>query len=209
MISDTSSDYDSVSNVGSRTRGSRPASFLLDDEYDVITEESESRAEKDDHDDDDPSSSSESEGPDAKDAGKKTKRIPPPGILKESSGEDEDQDGDEDQITARQPFPPTLIPELTPSSVASSSILNQHAEQYSSVSHSVAVSSVTVSSSLEEYQSSNITKNAVATEITEKRSQVEDTLVTSKTSTTTTNIAPAKNDGSSLSDHSQGISKPE
>merc|ERR1712032_803947 len=127
MISDTSSDYDSVSNVGSRTRGSRPASFLLDDEYDVITEESESRAEKDDHDDDDPSSSSESEGPDAKDAGKKTKRIPPPGILKESSGEDEDQDGDEDQITAKQPFiPPTLIPDLTPSSVASSSILIQH-----------------------------------------------------------------------------------
>ena len=207
MISDTSSDYDSVSNVGSRTRGSRPASFLLDDEYDVITEESESRAEKDDHDDDDPSSSSESEGPDAKDAGKKTKRIPPPGILKESSGEDEDQDGDEDQITSKQPFiPPTLIPELTPSSVASSSILNQHAEQYSSsVSHSVAVSSVTVSSSVEETQSSNITKNTMATEISEKRSHQEDTLVTSKTSTTT-NITLAKNDGSSLSDHSQGIS---
>ena len=210
MISDTSSDYDSVSNVGSRTRGSRPASFLLDDEYDVITEESESRAEKDDHDDDDPSSSSESEGPDAKDAGKKTKRIPPPGILKESSGEDEDQDGDEDQITARQPLiPPTLNPELTPSSVASSSILNQHAEQYSSsVSHSLAVSSVTVSSSVEETQSSNITKNTMVTEITEKRSHQEDTLMTSKTSTTT-NITPAKNDGSSLSDHSQGISKPE
>ena len=206
MISDTSSDYDSVSNVGSRARGSRPASFLLDD--DVITEESESRAEKDDGDDD-PSSSSESEGPDAKDAGKKTKRIPPPGILKESSGEDEDQDGDEDQSTTKPFIPPTLIPEPTHSSVASSSILNQHAEQYSSVSHSVAVSSVTVSSSLEEYQSSNITKNAVATEITEKRSQVEDTLVTSKTSTTTTNIAQAKHDGSSLSDHSQGISKPE
>jgi hypothetical protein len=183
---------------------------LLDDEYDVITEESESRAENDDHDDDDPSSSSESEGPDAKDAGKKTKRIPPPGILKESSGEDEDQDGDEDQSTTKPFIPPTLIPEPTHSSVASSStILNQHAEQYSSVSHSVAVSSVTVSSSLEEYQSSNITKNAVATEITEKRSQVEDTLVTSKTSTTTTNIAQAKHDGSSLSDHSQGISKPE
>ena len=207
MISDTSSDYDSVSNVGSRTRGSRPASFLLDDEYDVITEESESRAEKDDHDDDDPSSSSESEGPDAKDAGKKTKRIPPPGILKESSGEDEDQDGDEDQITAKQPFiHPTLIPELTPSSVASSSILNQHAEHCSSsVSHSVAVSSVTVSSSVEETQSSNITKHTMATEITEKRSHQEDTLVTSKTSTST-NIALAKNDGSSLSDHSQGIS---
>merc|ERR1712032_271310 len=116
-----------------------------------------------------------------------------------------EKDGDEDQITAKQPFiPPTLIPDLTPSSVASSSILNQHAEQYSSsVSHSVAVSSVTVSSSVEETQSSNITKNTMATEISEKRSHQEDTLVTSKTSTTT-NIALAKNDGSSLSDHSQG-----
>ena len=207
MFSDTSSDYDSVSNVGSRTRGSRPASFLLDED-DVITEESESRAEKAEGDDDS-SSSSESEGPDAKDAGKKTKRIPPPGILKESSGEDEDQDGDEDQSTTKPFIPPSLIPEPTHSFEASSSILNQHAEQYSSVSHSVAVSSVTVSSSLEEYQTSNITKNAVATEITEKRSHVEDTLVTSKTSTTTTNIAQAKIDGSSLSDHSQGISKPE
>ena len=129
--------------------------------------------------------------------------------MKESSGEDEDQDGDEDQSTTKPFIPPTLIPEPTYSSVASSSILDQHAEQYSSVSHSVAVSSVTVSSSLEEYQSSNITNNTVATEITEKRSQVEDTLVTSKSSTTTTNIAQAKNDGSSLSDHSQGISKPE
>ena len=123
--------------------------------------------------------------------------------------ESQDQDGDEDQSTSKHFIPRSLIPEPTQSSEATSSILNQHAEQYSSVSHSVAVSSVTVSSSLEEYQSSNITKNAVATEIKEKRSHVEDTLVTSETSTTTTNIAQTKNDGSSLTDHSQGISKPE
>jgi len=197
IMSDTSSDYDSLSNVGSR----RPASYLLDDEYDVITEEGESKAEKVDGGEDDSSSSSESEGPDVKDAGKKIKRIPPPGILKESSGEDEGQDGKEDQSTTF--IPQTLFPQPTQSSMASSSFLNEHVEQSSSVTHSVDMSSVTVSSSLEKYQSSNITKN-VGSELTEKRSYQEETLVTSKTSTTTTNIAQAKNDGSSLPEPSQG-----
>merc|ERR1711892_1473177 len=39
---ESSSDYDSLSNVGSR----RPQSFLLDDEYDIITEEEAAESEK-------------------------------------------------------------------------------------------------------------------------------------------------------------------
>merc|ERR1719342_947764 len=120
-------------NVGSR----RPQSFILDDEYDVITEEGES--ERQPREEDESSSSSESEGPDAKDAGKKIKRIPPPGALKESSGEDEDQDGEETTTSE-----PTLIPQ-PPSSLANQSFLvsDMHVEQ-SSVSQTVEHSSVNV-----------------------------------------------------------------
>ena len=194
MISDASSDYDSLSNVGSR----RPQSFILDDEYDVITEEGES--ERQPREDDESSSSSESEGPDAKDAGKKIKRIPPPGALKESSGEDEDQDGEETTTSE-----PTLIPQ-PPSSLANQSFLvsDMHVEQ-SSVSQTVEHSSVNVytSKSLVETEkfeshSSNITKNMA--ELTENRSY--ESQMASPNSNTNNQT---QKDGSSVSGKSQGI----
>jgi len=150
MISDASSDYDSISNVGSR----RPQSFLLDDD-EIITEESEKHSK-----DDENASSSSEEGPDVKDAGKKVKRIPPPGILKESSGEDEDQDGD-DQSTSV----PSQILNKPSSSLASSSLFQSstmHVEQTSVSQTVVDSSSVTISQTLEEVQqsgSSNMSKN--------------------------------------------------
>ena len=204
MISDTSSDYDSLSNVGSR----RPQSFLLDDEYDVITEEGESEKHKNEED---ASSSSESEGPDAKDAGKKVRRIPPPGVLKESSGEDEDQDGDEESTSI-----PSQIPiQPISSTVASSSLFqvsDMHVEQ-SSVSHTLDQSSVIVSGTLDqnvEIHSSNITKNMA--ELTEKRSYQETSetyrtteVTTSASSSSSTKYDQAIIDGSSISGMSQGI----
>ena len=204
MISDTSSDYDSLSNVGSR----RPQSFLLDDEYDVITEEGESEKHKNEED---ASSSSESEGPDAKDAGKKVRRIPPPGVLKESSGEDEDQDGDEESTSI-----PSQIPiQPISSTVASSSLFqvsDMHVEQ-SSVSHTLDQSSVTVSGTLDqnvEIHSSNITKNMA--ELKEKRSYQETSetyrtteVTTSASSSSSTKYDQAIIDGSSISGMSQGI----
>ena len=64
MISDTSSDYDSLSNVGSR----RPQSFVLDDDYDIITEEEADESIIQEKVKEIHSSSSGSEGPDCKDA---------------------------------------------------------------------------------------------------------------------------------------------
>ena len=185
FISDASSDYDSLSNVGSR----RPQSFVLDDEYDIITEEGESERHAKG---DDASSSSESEGPDAKEAGKMIKRIPPPGVLKESSGEDEDQDGEDEDGTSVPPI--SQIPNQSSSSTLFQSS-NMHVEQ-SSVSITLDQSSVTTSNTLD----SNITKNVA--EITEKRSYQESTIATSSEVKFTT----TDTEGSSKHGSSQGIS---
>lgn len=151
FISDTSSDYDSLSNVGSR----RPQSFLLDDEYDIITEEEAAESEKQqkteisNKEENDTSSSSESEGPDAKEAGKRVQVIPPPAVQQQSSIEDKEQDGELNGISV----PQTLdIPYPTPSSVASSSpVLSSdlHAEQ-SSISGEGEKSTVINYNTLEE-----------------------------------------------------------
>ena len=200
MISDTSSDYDSLSNVGSR----RPQSFVIDDEYDVITEEGES--EKQNKEEDTASSSSESEGPDPKEAGQKTRRIPPPGTLKESSGEDDDQDG-EDQSTSF----PSQIPQPSHSSLASSSSV--HVEQ-SSVSVNVVKSSINnleeSSYMVEEITSTtNIeTKNMaeIAGNFAEDLAQSTSHSATKQSSSSASSFdLQAQKDGSSESGKSQGI----
>jgi len=198
MISDTSSDYDSLSNVGSR----RPQSFVLDDEHDVITEETESEKH---NKEEETSSSSESEGPDSKDAGKKVKRIPPPGILKESSGEDDDQDGD-DQTNSY----PSQIPQPSHSSLASSSSL--HVEQ-SSVSVNVVQSSIrnlqessylvkeiTSTTNIDAKNMAEITGNK-AEELAQSTSQS----TTRQSSSSASSFDLPQKDGSSESGKSQGI----
>ena len=155
FVSDTSSDYDSVSNAGSR----RPQSFVVDDEYDVITEEETAEmvskreaAESSDYDEveskksgaaalqkmlqqpsDDggmaDSSSSESEGPEEKEFVKDvavTSAAPANSNLGNSNS-------DLDGISS--------IPPLT---------FSLHAEAPSSVSVDVAQSSVIHSNTLEE-----------------------------------------------------------
>jgi hypothetical protein len=148
FVSDTSSDYDSISNPGSR----RPQSFLVDDEYEVITEEetAETKNKQEDtkdHSEDEDSlehkhpdesfdeekedSSSESEGPDVK----KQERT-----HKEEASLSMDQDG-----ISTIPRPSSSSP--LPSSVTNT--LDLHANQ-STVSVDVAVSSVIHSNTLEE-----------------------------------------------------------
>jgi len=222
FISDTSSDYDSLSNVGSR----RPQSFILDDEYDIITEEEAAESEKQQHSEiinkteNDASSSSESEGPDAKEAGKQVEVIPPPDVLKESSIEDKEQDGDLNGISV----PKTLdIPYPTPSSVASSSpILSSdlHAEQ-SSISVEVEKSTVINSNTLEEIDplvrdfenishSNHLTKHIDAK--TEKKNMTEEPKAAStvsfqstsrRSSSSCSSLDQAQRDGSSESERSQ------
>ena len=201
MISDTSSDYDSISNVGSR----RPQSFALDDEYDVITEEAESEKH---NKEEEASSSSESEGPDSKEAGKKIKRIPPPGTLKESSGEDDDQDG-EDQSNSY----PSQIPKPSQSSLASSSSL--HVEQ-SSVSVSVVQSQ---SSLINLQEGSNSVKEIASTTNIDAKNMAEKTgnkagdlaqstsegATRASSSSASSFETRAQTDGSSDSGKSQGI----
>ena len=226
FISDTSSDYDSLSNVGSR----RPQSFILDDEYDIITEEEAAesekhqRAETSTKEENDTSSSSESEGPDAKEAGKRVKVIPPPDVQQASSIEDKEHDGELNGISV----PQTLdIPYPTPSSVASSShILSSdlHAEQ-SSISVEVDKSTVINSNTLEEIDplvrdfenishSNNFTKHIDAK--TEKRNIVEEPKVASavsfqstsrRSSSSCSSLDQAQRDGSSESERSQGIKR--
>ena len=226
FISDTSSDYDSLSNVGSR----RPQSFLLDDEYDIITEEEAAESEKQqkteisNKEENDTSSSSESEGPDAKEAGKRVQVIPPPAVQQQSSIEDKEQDGELNGISV----PQTLdIPYPTPSSVASSSpVLSSdlHAEQ-SSISGEGEKSTVINSNTLEEIDplvrdfenishSNNFTKHIDAK--TEKRIIVEETKVVSsvsfqstsrRSSSSCSSLDQAQRDGSSESERSQGIKR--
>ena len=148
FVSDTSSDYDSMSNPGSR----RPQSFLVEDEYDIITEEetadtksrqedSKEHSEEEDslekkhrdesfdelHED----SSSASEGPDEKKQEK---------IVKEETSLSLEQDG-----ISFIPRPSSSSP--LPSSVTNT--LDLHANQ-STVSVDLAVSSVIHSNTLEE-----------------------------------------------------------
>ena len=198
MISDTSSDYDSLSNVGSR----RPQSFVLDDEYDVITEEGESEKH---NKEEETGSSSESEGPDSKEAGKITKRIPPPGTLKESSGEDDDQDGD-DQSNSY----PSQIPQPSQSSMASGS--SMHVEQ-----SSVSVNVVQSQSSLLQESSVTVKEITSTTNIDAKNmaeitgTKSEDLAQSSSerasrqsTSSASSFDLQAQKDGSSESGKSQG-----
>ncbi|XP_023322574.1 uncharacterized protein LOC111696970 isoform X12 [Eurytemora carolleeae] len=147
FVSDTSSDYDSMSNPGSR----RPQSFLVEDDFDIITEEDichlkskqddlkELSEDEDSLDKNHPDksfdnvhdSSSESEGPDEKKQEK---------IIKEETLLSMDQDG----ISS--------IPRPTSSSPLPSSMTNTldlHANQ-STVSVDLAVSSVIHSNTLEE-----------------------------------------------------------
>ena len=148
FVSDTSSDYDSMSNPGSR----RPQSFLVEDDYDIIVEEdiSHSKSKQEDlkeHSEDEDSldknhpdksfddvhedSSSESEGPDEKKQEK---------IIKEETSLSMDHDG-----ISSIPRPTSSSP--LPSSVTNT--LDLHANQ-STVSVDLAVSSVIHSNTLEE-----------------------------------------------------------
>jgi hypothetical protein len=155
FVSDTSSDYDSLSDVGKR----RPQSFLLDDEYEVIAEEDavENESKISDGNRKSPLLSSDSEGPvHARQENKSSTSAPSeiatprtteilnlapsvPVSFQEEEGDDNDEVvTDLDGISSRpDPFPSSL-----------SSTLDLHAEQ-SSVSVDVACSTVNSSNTLE------------------------------------------------------------
>jgi hypothetical protein len=158
FISDTSSDYSS-SNLDAASK--RPTSFVLDDDYEVITEEEISSSRHEiitEKKIAQVSSSSEFDGPDTKEADVRDDEanniIPPPAIQIESLKGDKEHDG---VNGISQPTPiDNILPEESihplPSSVASSCPLlssDLHAEQ-SSINVDVAESSVINSNTLEE-----------------------------------------------------------
>ena len=145
MISDTSSDYDSLSNVGSR----RPQSFVLDDDYDIITEEEAAESIIQEKVKEIDSSYSGSEGPDCKDASNTKHVTAPPEIQTKSSFEDKEQDGEMNGISdPNLPVPSSLPFHTNPSLL--SHVIGQ-TDQPSSISVDLATAAViNTSNTLEE-----------------------------------------------------------
>lgn len=207
IVSDTSSDYDSHSNVGSRPR---PLSQFLDDEYDIITEEEAAETKSEKKQEADQSSSSESHGPELEDARTTAPVIPPVHL---SLLEDQEQDGDHDGTSLPPPpYPhPTHSSSVASTSAAMTSDLHAEAEQ-TSVSVDLAKTSVINSNTLEEIDpladdhenvSQSLTKQA------EKRNNVTVGGVPQNTSrissSSCSSLDQAQRDGSSGSERSQGI----
>ena len=144
FVSDTSSDYDSLSDVGKR----RPQSFVLDDEYEVITEEETNESEtKITADRRSTSSSYESEDP--AEAEKKIMtavQVTTQSLLTTSSATFKKLEGDDNEKVVADPDGISSHPDPFPSSL--SSTLDLHAQQ-SSNSVDKAHSTVNSSNTLE------------------------------------------------------------
>ena len=191
VVSDTSSDCGS-SNVGTRPR---PLSQFLDDEYDIITEEEAAETKSEKKEEADQSSSSESDGPEVEDA-------PAPANIIDRL--DVEQDGASLLPPSLTPHPPTLS-----SSVASNSDQHAWAEQ---ISHNVEIannsSSVINSNTLDEIGplADDPEHSSLLTKQTETRKSSGVAVTTSRaSSSTSSSIDQAKNDGSVESEQSQGI----
>ena len=154
FVSDTSSDYDSLSNAGSR----RPQSFVIDDEYDVITEEetAEMISKREEHKSNDGETESSSDDEEFKEKKKKAAAVkdtvePSDKDMADSSSSESEGPEEKELVrdTATAPNLGNSISDIDGISSIPNLSSSLHADP-SSVSVDVAQSSVIHSNTLEE-----------------------------------------------------------